>query len=302
MQVAVGTQPLEEAVLAHVATRGLLDELRHLPHEDGGLRHLDGFREHHLGPVGGGLRFKGLPLLPLRLEVGSQSDDGVRIGQGLLQLGRGQVAAVLADGWHHVPGYPHLVGKGLGLVAAAKEEVEALLGDDEHFLLPARGVHPMHPLPFSGDGLHGSGRIVVVSIIQGPQHILSYEPGFTVHIHDAHGAELGILENLHVVHARPSFGARLEVFADDVDRSDEASDQDAGDKDAFHALHPSNHAHEPCRPGSRPESEQHDNEQGQQVKGEDPAQPVDRRGKVEEGGEVRHGAPPSPGVWLRDGP
>lgn len=58
----------------------------------------------------------------------------------------------------------------------------------------------------------------------------------------------------------------------------------------------SNYAHDPCRPGSRPESEQHDNEQGQQVKGEDPAQPVDRRGKVEEG-EVRHGAPPSPGGW-----
>ena len=74
---------------------------------------------------------------------------------------------------------------------------------------PARGVHPMHPLPFSGDGLHGSGRIVVVSIIQGPQHVLGHEPRFTVHIHDAHGAELGILENLHVVHRRSSFGAQL---------------------------------------------------------------------------------------------
>lgn len=62
-----------------------------------------------------------------------------------------------------------------------------------------------------------------------------------------------------------------------------------------HHLPPSNHAHEPCRPGSRPEAEQHDNEQGQQVKGEDPAQPVDRRGKVEE--ELTHGAPPSPVEW-----
>lgn len=56
---------------------------------------------------------------------------------------------------------------------------------------------------------------------------------------------------------------------------------------------PSNGAHDPCRPGSRPEPEQHDGEQSQQVEGEDPAQPVDRRGKVEEGkGAVHLRLPP----------
>lgn len=58
-------------------------------------------------------------------------------------------------------------------------------------------------------------------------------------------------------------------------------------------------AHAPCRPGSRPESEQHDNEQGQQVKREDPAQPVDRRGKVEEGESQAWGASFSGGVAER---
>lgn len=62
-----------------------------------------------------------------------------------------------------------------------------------------------------------------------------------------------------------------------------------------HHLPPSNRAHDPGEPGHRPESEDQDDEQCQKVEREDPAQPVDRRGKVEE--ELRHGASPSPGGW-----
>ena len=98
VQVAIGTQPLEETILAHVIASSLLDELRHFTDEDRGLRNLDGFRKHHLWPVSRSLHFKGLTLFPFFLEIGSQTDEGIRIQQRLLQLARGQVAAVLADG------------------------------------------------------------------------------------------------------------------------------------------------------------------------------------------------------------
>ena len=50
MQVAPTPEPLKETVLPDAVPRGLLDELRHFPHEDAGLGDLDGFGEDHLGP------------------------------------------------------------------------------------------------------------------------------------------------------------------------------------------------------------------------------------------------------------
>ena len=49
MQVAPTPEPLKETVLPDAVPRGLLDELRHFPHEDAGLGDLDGLGEDHLG-------------------------------------------------------------------------------------------------------------------------------------------------------------------------------------------------------------------------------------------------------------
>ena len=57
-----------------------------------------------------------------------------------------------------------------------------------------KGSHSSRPLPFDA---------------KNAAYVLGHEPRFTVHIHDAHGAELGILENLHVVHRLPSLEAQL---------------------------------------------------------------------------------------------
>ena len=228
VQIAVGAQPVEKAVLAHLIARGLLDELGHLAHEDGGLRHLDGFRKHHLGPVGRGLCFQRLPLFPLRLEVCSQPDQGVRVQQRLLQPGGRQVGAVAPDAGHHVPGYPHLVGEGGRFVGTGKEEVEPLLGDDEHLLLATGGHNPITTLPFIRDMPEEVVELTKGTfwVAQRPSHILGHEPGVTVHIHDAHSAEFGVPEDLHFTHTASFAGAGLElVLSSGGQRSGRSSDK-----------------------------------------------------------------------------
>ena len=118
-------------------------------------------------------------LFPLGFQVRGQHDEGVGVGEGLFQLGRSEVAPVLADGGQDFPGKPLLKGKSGRLVGTGKKEVEALLGNSKEGLETARGSNRIATLPFSRNSLKNL-RHVRAGITQRLCHVLGHEPRFPV--------------------------------------------------------------------------------------------------------------------------
>lgn len=94
---------------------------------------------------------------------------------------------------------------------------------------------------------------------------------------------------------------RNELGADSAAKEDEWRNYGHTDDCPYnisgsHALLPPDNAHDPCRHSHRPESEDHDGEQGQQAEREDAVQQVDCRSQVKDGGEAIHSLslPPEP--------
>ena len=84
----------------------------------------------------------------------------------------------LADGGEDFAGHPFLHGESCGLVRTTKEEVEALFGQDDKFLIPRRGRNRSDPSPLVG---HMQDRLLSTPAI--PKYranILGNEPRLTV--------------------------------------------------------------------------------------------------------------------------
>ena len=127
MQVAPTPEPLKETVLPDVVPRGLLDELRHFPHEDAGLGDLDGLGEDHLGPHLLHLLLQREALLffkkPLLLLVRPRPRRLRRIPE--IRKRQGAVAARPTDGRNNLMHDPAFERLGLRLAGPEDERVQA---------------------------------------------------------------------------------------------------------------------------------------------------------------------------------
>lgn len=100
-----------------------------------------------------------------------------------------------ADRREHFPRQPLLERQGLGLVRTPEEEVEALFGDDLHWLVSSGGVNRFHPLPLVRNSLKKSCRIACLGIAQRNRNILRHKQrlsGFVAqHAHRGTAEQVG---------------------------------------------------------------------------------------------------------------